>query len=186
MEQASLVLTVTGPDRPGVVDALSQVVAKHEGNWEESRMAHLAGRFAGVLHIRLPRRQVTLFQAALSGLSGYGLTVTVGDAAEGEEVTYRAFKLELVGNDQPGIVRDIFHALAQRDINVEELTTECSAAPWTGGALFRASASLRCPGHVAMDDLRDILERLAQDLMVDVSLGETVLRATSVPPPPRK
>ena len=46
-----LVLTVIGDDRPGLVEALAETIAAHEGNWLESRMSHLAGKFAGLLRV---------------------------------------------------------------------------------------------------------------------------------------
>ena len=49
--RSQLVLTVIGRDRPGLVEAIASQIAKHGGNWEESRMAHLAGKFAGILRI---------------------------------------------------------------------------------------------------------------------------------------
>ncbi len=47
----SLVVTVIGNDRPGIVERLSEVVLGAGANWEESRMARLAGKFAGILRI---------------------------------------------------------------------------------------------------------------------------------------
>jgi len=49
----SLVLTVIGPDRPGLVESLSQAIAQQEGNWLESRMARMAGQFAGILRVNI-------------------------------------------------------------------------------------------------------------------------------------
>ena len=49
-----LVLTLIGSDRPGLVEAVAEVIAGHGGNWLESRMAHLAGKFAGILRVEIP------------------------------------------------------------------------------------------------------------------------------------
>ncbi len=49
---ADLVLTLIGPDRPGLVEAVAEPIAAHGGNWLESRMAHLAGQFAGIVLYR--------------------------------------------------------------------------------------------------------------------------------------
>src|SRR4051812_3506563 len=43
--QIPLVMTIIGPDRPGLVELLASLVAEHGGNWLESRMSHLAGQF---------------------------------------------------------------------------------------------------------------------------------------------
>ena len=41
--EESLVMTVMGEDRPGLVEALARTVSERGGNWLESRMSHLAG-----------------------------------------------------------------------------------------------------------------------------------------------
>ena len=46
-----LVLTVIGDDKPGLVEMLADTVARHSGNWLESNMSHLAGKFAGILRV---------------------------------------------------------------------------------------------------------------------------------------
>ena len=79
--------------------------------------------------------------------------------------------LELIGSDRPGIIRKISHALAERRVNVEELRTECDGAPWSGDTLFKASAELRVPTNLDLDDLRADLEEIAHDLMVDIKLA---------------
>jgi glycine cleavage system regulatory protein len=73
----SLVLTVLGEDRPGLVEALSHIIAAHEGNWLESRMAHLAGQFAGILRASVPEGNATALLTALQGLAEHGLQVVV-------------------------------------------------------------------------------------------------------------
>jgi glycine cleavage system regulatory protein len=167
----SLVLTVLGEDRPGLVEALSHIIAAYEGNWLESRMAHLAGQFAGILRASVPEGNATSLLAALQGLTAHGLQVVVApsttDALAPEA---RWLVLDLVGNDHPGIIRDLAHTLAQRGINIDELQTACTSAPMTGGTLFKATARLRVPWEMAVADLQTALEQLAHDLMVDITL----------------
>lgn len=171
--QVSLVLTVIGPDRPGIVEQLAQTIAAHEANWLESRMAHLAGQFAGILRARVPASHADRLERALVALGPTGLRITVARDAATEEPDERLrLSLELVGHDRPGIVRDISGVLAARGVNVEELATECEAAPMSGGVLFRATAELRAPRGVTLDELHRALEELASDLMVDVTLRE--------------
>jgi glycine cleavage system regulatory protein len=80
-------------------------------------------------------------------------------------------QLELIGQDRPGIVREISRVLASQGVNVEELKTECVSAPTTGQSLFRASAQLRLPAGVSEASLRSALEAVAADMMVDVELA---------------
>jgi glycine cleavage system regulatory protein len=155
------------------VEALSHIIAAHEGNWLESRMAHLAGQFAGILRASVPEGNATALLTALQGLASHGLQVVVArSSTDALAPETRWLTLDLVGNDHPGIIRDLAHTLAQRGINIDELQTACTSAPMTGVMLFKATARLRVPWKVAVADLRTALEQLAHDLIVDIALEE--------------
>ena len=168
----SLVVTVLGNDRPGIVERLSEVVLAAGANWEESRMARLAGKFAGILRISVAAASADTLTTRLRALTNDGLTVVVESSGETVPETFRTVRLELVGNDHPGIIRDISRVLAQHQVNIEELETSVSGAPMTGEQLFRAHVQLRLPAAVTTDWLRGRLEALAGELMVDVALDE--------------
>ncbi|MDH3520372.1 MAG: hypothetical protein OEM49_07930 [Myxococcales bacterium] len=171
---ASLVLTVIGPDRPGLVEALAETIADHGANWLESRMARMEGRFAGLLHVSIPDGYAESLEQALESLKERGLRVSVqsSNAVALVEETQR-LRLELVGQDHPGIVRHISHALAERRVNVEDLDTSVSSAPMSGEVLFRARASLRLPGDLSLEELRETLEKIANELMVDLTIDDS-------------
>lgn len=170
---ASLVLTIIGPDRPGLVETLSKTLAAHDANWLESRMASLGGNFAGILLASVPETRLDALTAALHALESQRLKVTVArSAAEAPKQDLYMLRLELVGQDRPGIVRDISRALAALNISVDELHTEISEASWSGETLFHAAAELHVPKEVAIDKLRRTLENLANELMVDIDLDD--------------
>ncbi|MBA4148700.1 MAG: glycine cleavage system protein R [Verrucomicrobia bacterium] len=166
-----LVMTVIGTDRPGLVEMLADLVASHGGNWLESRLSHLGGQFAGMLRVQIPEERVAALSGELKNLSARGLTVVIqSDVAAAEEKSRSTAILELVGSDRPGIVQQISSALAGKGINVEELDTELVSAPMSGEMLFKAHARLHIPASCSLSELRSELEKIAQDLFVDVSL----------------
>ncbi len=168
----SLVLTVIGPDKPGLVELLSQTIADHQGNWLESGMSRLAGKFAGILIAEVPQDKAEALTAALDDLEGKGLKVVVERSAEPTAAAdQQSLTLDLVGHDKPGIVREISLALSQRHINVERLTTELVSGSMSAELLFKASADLSAKAGTDLDDLQDALEAIASDLMVDISLN---------------
>jgi glycine cleavage system regulatory protein len=171
-----VVLTLLGPDRPGLVEAVADAIAAHDGNWLESRMAHLAGRFAGILRVQVPPAGLQAMKEALAALEGRGLRIVVepggATAAAGGPAGTRPMRLELVGLDRPGLVREVSRLLAQQGINVEELSTDRSSAPMSGEMMFRAEARLEVPAAVDVAAVRASLERLAGDLMVEIKLAE--------------
>lgn len=171
---ATLVLTVIGDDRSGLVSALSGVIADHSGSWEQSQMAHLAGKFAGIVVVAVPDDRAEALIEELGPLGTQGLlNVTVERGAEEEPVgqTATRLSLDLVGADRPGIVHDISSALAARQVGVEDLRTVTRAAPMSGGMLFEATATLLAPPSASMAELQAVLEELANELMVDLSLA---------------
>jgi glycine cleavage system regulatory protein len=171
MAKTSLVLTVLGADRPGLVESIARVVAEHGANWVESRMAHLAGQFAGILRVEVDPQRADSLAQALRSLGQSGLeSIVHPDPTAPTSGDRPQLHLELVGQDRPGIVREISRVLASQGVNVEELKTECVSAPTTGQSLFRASAQLRLPAGVSEASLRTALESVAADLMVDLSL----------------
>jgi glycine cleavage system regulatory protein len=168
--EKTLVLTFIADDRPGLVGKLSETVTKEGGNWLESRMAHLAEKFAGIARIELPAAKVSSFESALMALEAEGFHITVEEAAAGGPPEGIVLVLDLVGPDQPGIVREISRCLADRGVSVEELETDIREAPMGGGQLFYAEARVRVPLDLSEEDLRYALEALAGSLMVDISL----------------
>ena len=171
MQKTSLVLTVLGQDQPGLVDSLAAIVADHGGNWVDSRMAHLAGQFAGILRVEVDPQQAASLTAAIKELTSHGLESMVSaDLSRALTSGGTVVELDLMGLDQPGIVRKVSQVLAQRAVNVEQLATECLAAPNTGQSLFHATATLRLPEGLELDVLRTALEQVAADLMVELKL----------------
>jgi glycine cleavage system regulatory protein len=165
--QTTLVMTVLGPDRTGLVEAVARVVAEHGGNWLESRMCRLGGEFAGIVRVAVPQTQQQALEAALGKLAG--LTIVVrGDEPVQSVAQAVLVSLEVVGQDRPGIVREITRALSAQGINVEELATECVSAPMSGEALFQARAKISVPANVALEKLRQTLENGLAGLTVEL------------------
>lgn len=165
-------MTVIGPDRPGLVESIAGLVTEHKGNWLESRMSRLGGFFAGILRVELPADQETSLILALENLSAHGLTVVAHPDRATASVPARLSRLEIVGHDRPGIVREISRSLAAHGVNVQELETECTSAAMTGETLFNASARLSIPETCDLAVLRQELEKIAADLIVEISLAE--------------
>jgi glycine cleavage system regulatory protein len=168
-----LVMTFIGRDKPGLVNTISRKVAEHGGDWQESRLEHLAGQFAGIVRVDVPQEQVGDLTLALLELEASGLRVTVeqGDVPT-EPAPRETMKLELLGLDRPGIVRDVTEALSLLGVNIEAFESRLQSGAFTGAPMFQASARLTAPEGLTVDRLRATLERLAGELMVDISVGE--------------
>jgi glycine cleavage system regulatory protein len=168
---ATLVMTIIGADRPGLVQLIATRVADHGGNWLESRMCHLGGQFAGILRAEVPATRVDELVKALQTLESAGLNVTIHtESGAAPSAIGSVAALELVGQDRPGILRLVAGVLAAHGVNVEELASERVSAPMGGGTLFKARATVLVPPGTSLGALRGDLERIASDLMVDLNL----------------
>ena len=170
----SLVLTFVSHDRPGLVNAISDKVAAAGGNWLESRLARLAGEFAGIALVSVPEQNEAGLISALRSLEDEGMRVTAerSSAIASSPVRLRALALEVTGQDRPGIVRDVTQALRELGANIEEFSSGIESAAFTGETMFRAAARLRLPDGIMAEDVRKCLENLADELMVDITAVE--------------
>lgn len=167
---STLVLTVVGEDRPGLVQALADAVAAHGGNWERSRLTELAGLFSGIVLVEAPDERSEELRAALRELEGVlhvGVHRAPGRAAaSGGQVVV----LDLLGNDRPGIVKEVSSVFGRHAVSIDELTTDTREAPMTGGVLFEAHLVAPLSDATDLDALRADLEQLASEMMVDITL----------------
>ncbi|WP_297843443.1 ACT domain-containing protein [Pseudomonas sp.] len=165
-----LVITVFAPDQPGQVERIAECIAAHGGNWLESRMSRLAGQFAGVVKVGVPAESHDEMLDALQALAERGIRVLVAQSEIEQSCSWKPIAMELVGNDRPGIVRDITRVLAEQGVNLERLVTSVSPAPMSSELLFHAEAILGVPLTLSLDVLQKRLETLADDLMVELVL----------------
>jgi len=165
-----LVLTVIAPDQPGLVERVAQCIAAHGGNWLESRMSRMAGQFAGILRVAVPAEGYDELVEGLQGLATHGIRVMLAESGIEPSCTWKPILLDLVGNDRPGIVRDITRLLSEEGVNLERLVTEVKPAPMSSEPLFHAEALLAVPLTLSLDVLQRRLETLADDLMVELNL----------------
>jgi glycine cleavage system regulatory protein len=174
-----VILTLLGSDRPGLVELVAETVARLGGNWLESRMAHLGGKFAGILRVQVPADCLSQLVAAMEQLTGDDLRIVVEtNVSAATHAPERVLELECIGLDRPGIVRDITKVLVASGANVEEIATDCSSAPMSGETLFRARIRATIAEATELATLRAGLERVATDLMVELRVVETVIAAS--------
>ena len=169
----SLVVTIIGPDRPGIVSQVSDCAQRFGANWAASRMARLAGEFAGMVHFEVPKASADALTAALRALGSSGLRVVVSKSDEANAAsTLRSIELELVGDDRLGIVSNLTRILAERGVSIESIHTEIVRGGVSGRQTFKIGAHLLVPAGYPVDELRRELGSLANEIMLDIALGE--------------
>ena len=167
----SLVITVVGPDRPGLVRALSEQATAFGANWSDSVMANFAGQFAGIVHLQVPVEQSADLQAALRAIDSDKLHIQVV-LADGQPAAaaVRRIALALVGHDRPGIIQSIATRLAEHGVSIDTMKTHIASGAMSGEQMFHLDARLTIPGDLDIEQLQTGLEGLANELMVDITL----------------
>ena len=169
----SLILTLVGPDRHGIVSQLAERAQRFGANWAASRLTRLAGEFAGTVHLEVPHEHADALEKSLRELSSSGLQVVVARSAGASvPASLRAVELELVGDDRIGIVSTLTKILAERSVSIENLHTEILRTGVSGKQTFRIGAHLLLPAILSVDALRQELGALAHDMTLDIALGE--------------
>ena len=173
MTKNALVITATGPDKPGLVEQVTEVVGEHDGNVEASRMARLGGEFAMLMLVCAPGGHIDALRKALSGLRQRELQVVTRLTSGGNMEQYAGhipYEIRFRGADHEGIVHSVTHYLASQDINIETLNTNVRKAPMTGTPLFEMDAVVLVPGSFNFHDLREALEEVGDQSGVDAEI----------------
>ena len=169
--QTRLLISFIADDRPGLVQGIAETVTAHGGNWLESRMTHLGGKFAGIVNVELAEARADELRRALGALEALGLTLQVeATRAAPPAVAHTPWRLDIVGQDRPGIVHEFSAALASRRINVVQLRSDITSAPMSADPLFTASVAIHVPAEIDIDELRERLEAIAEELTIDYAL----------------
>lgn len=170
MNTDKLVITLFAKDRPGIVRTLSTTVLEHKGNWLESSLSRLCGQFTGIVHIEVTDENRQALLAALSALDDQGIQVTAQDSASiaTDDETVNGIQIMIEANDRPGIVNEIADALAEANVNVDSIDTECESASMAGYNLFRAHLFLALPEDMSEVDIEAVLEGVSDDVMVSI------------------
>lgn len=162
-----LIITIMGKDKPGLVDALAKCVYRHDANWLGSSFAHMAGLFTGFVEVHVPKEKHDDLVSALDSLPD--LTVQSVTVAENSQTFSDTLKVEIMGNDKPGIVQELTNILNQFNLNIVSFDSRCESAPNWGSLMFKAKAVIAVPESFDDCALQTALEGIANDLVVDIN-----------------
>ena len=162
----TLVITIIGKDRPGIVDQIASSVRNHQGNWLGCRFANMAGQFAGFVEVDVEDQQT---DALVNSLNLIGdLHVHAVDSEKQKKLDASIVCFSIMGNDKPGIVNELTSVLQQFSVNIIDFNSECISAPNWGNLMFQADFKVAVLDNLEIDDIREAVEAIANDLVVDI------------------
>jgi glycine cleavage system regulatory protein len=166
-----LVLSVVGSDRPGLTKALSAAVLSAGGNWLESHLSRLGGLYVGSVLVDLTDGKIETLRDAVSAVDAAGLEVRIVPAQGRAGATGETLAFTLVGQDRPGIVKQVTATISDLGANIESFRTWLSTEAHSGAPLFNMAANLRLPVGLPAAKVQDELEAISGEIMVDVAVG---------------
>ncbi len=166
----SLIITVIGKDKPGIVDAIAKNVYQHNGNWLASSFAHMAGMFTGFVEVHVSDDKVDELVAAVSKIPD--LDVHSISVSRSDEIRRNTLTVDVMGNDKQGIVQELTGVFNQFNLNIVSFDSRCESAPAWGSLMFKARAVIAVPDNFDEGALQAALENRSDDLVVDISSGQ--------------
>lgn len=163
----SAILTVIGSDRPGLTRAIAEAVYAAGGNWLESHLSRLGGKYVGSVLVELPEERLDELEAAVRKVDALGIKVEIIAAAEAEDNSGPSLAIEIVGQDRPGIVREVASVLAGLSVNIDDFSSKIEGSAWSGAPLFRAKVQMALPADLSTEKVREALEAISSEVMVD-------------------
>ncbi|WP_084349269.1 glycine cleavage system protein R [Janibacter limosus] len=169
----TVVVSLIAEDRPGLVAELARTVAEQGGNWLESQMGRLGGTFAGAVLVELEDDRIEGLSAAVRDLPDVDVVeVTAATTATAADEEMDEVRLQVIGQDQPGIVRDVTAALAAHGLGIHDLYTSISDAPMSGERLFEAIAVVGVATDIDLAGLRTTLDEVSTQLSLDIQVDD--------------
>jgi len=168
-----IVLTLTGHDRVGIVNQITDLFIKHGGNVETSRMAHLGGEFAMLALVVFDDKELSALEAEFDKLRNEGFKITLVQTEDDHAKKYAGwlpYQIEVLGADHEGIIYKVTRHLAQQGINIEDMETSTSPAPMSGTPLFKMEATVLVPPKLPFHKWSDALEEVGDKLNVTVEV----------------
>jgi glycine cleavage system regulatory protein len=168
--KSRMILSAVGSDRPGLTQAIAEAVLAAGGNWLESHLSRLGGKYVGSVLVELDADRLPALEQAIRQVDATGLQVSLVPAGEEPSAAGSELQLDLVGQDRPGIVREVTAVLSDLGVNIEDFVTSTENSAWSGERLFRASARLTLRHGMSADEVRSGLEAISGEIMVDFTI----------------
>jgi glycine cleavage system regulatory protein len=166
-----VILSAVGSDRPGLTQSLAEAVLAANGNWLGSHLSRLGGKYVGSVLVELDEADLSRLQRAIEAVDAGGLHVSIAPAGEEPTEAGTSLSIEVVGQDRPGIVREISAVLAGLGVNIEDFASRTENSAWSGDQLFRAEARLSIPVGTSFDQVQEALQAISGEIMVDLTIA---------------
>ena len=168
-----LILTAVGPDQVGLVEKISEFIARHSSNIEDSKMAVFCGEFALIILISGEGgnlHKIANHYHELEIETGLAIAIKTPTSRKPAE-SFLPYTLTASCMDHPGIVYQISGILSSFGINIESMETKTYAAPVSGTPIFRLEAEISVPTKSNINALRERFAAIQKEENIDIELS---------------
>lgn len=166
-----LAVAVLGPDRPGVVAALTEVLLSDGGNLEDASMTLLRGQFAMTLVVDVDAGADGVRAGLAPVAEQLDLLVSVRETSPDTDdlrPPSAPYLLRVHGVDRPGLLHRTTALLASYDANITDLSTRLVGGPTS--PVYVMLVSVDVPTSAPVDGLVQAVRELASELEVEATL----------------
>jgi glycine cleavage system transcriptional repressor len=170
------VISAIGPDRPGIVNAIAEVVRSLDLNIDDSRMTVLGGEFAILMSVTGAEHSMSTLEARIAETCReLGLVHLFRPTVERDRTLGGIpYRVRVRAMDHPGIVHEIAGFFSSRKINIDDLNTEVRPAAHTGTPIFELTMRVQIPSRVPVRALRSAFEDFCDERDLDGVLESPV------------
>lgn len=168
------VLTLSGSDRIGIVQHVTESILECGGDVQSSRMARLGGEFAMLLLLSIPDSETVRLSDNVEKLSGEGFKVSLTETEWGVSVhrkDWLPYQIQVRGANHEGIIHELSEHLSDQGIHIESIDTNVVPAPMSGAPLFTMEAIITVPPDLPKHKWQDELEEAADQLNVELDVS---------------
>ncbi len=167
----SLIISAIGSDRAGIVSELTEIITKHGGNIEESRMTRLGSDFTIIMLVKVDPKWEESLVVVLQGING--LFITTKRTKSDTVISNENYQIALNGADNEGIMNVLSKYLTEKSINILDMETYISNAPITGTPLFNLRAITTISEGTNLTDIQSDLNQISIKLGVEISVHQS-------------
>ena len=173
----NIICTFISTDRIGLIDDVASCISICGGNWLESNMSKLSGQFAGIVSISVPIDKKENLIKELNKLNKNDILIhlsediPIKDNMPEHIMADNNINISVIGNDRPGIIQSISHALNIYEVNIHNMQTTLVSAPMSAEKLFNAELMIERKTPSDIEKLKEIFAKISEDLSINIDLN---------------
>lgn len=172
-----LIITMTGPNRAGILAAVTRAMAELGGDLREASQTVVRGFFTMIFSSEFPDSMdvVVIRDHLQDACRPFGIELNVRDPSAVLPVFTAAvastiqYKLRLGGHNESGVLRKLSQVLSLRGVDIAGM----HAVRTEDGGSFEMVLKLAIPRETAIDALVNELNDAGRDFAVTVELNES-------------